>query len=911
MGRRLAPDALLAVAREEERRGRRGKLTIFFGAAPGVGKTYAMLEAARLEREAGRNVVVGIVETHGRYDTGALLLGLELLPRKTVMHRGIKLDELDLDAVLARRPGLVLVDELAHSNAAGLRHAKRWQDVEELLDAGIDVSTTLNVQHLESLNDVVAQVTHVVVNETVPDAIFENAADVRIIDLPIDVLLERLSDGKVYASDQASLATAGFFREGNLFALRELALRQTAQRVDAQMLRYRKEHGIARTWAVGERLLVCVSASPASEPLVRAARRIAAGIHAEWIAAYVETPRDLRLATRDRERIDAHLRLAQTLEAETATLSGEDGARELVQFARSRNVTRILVGKPTHARLRDRLYPSFLEQLVRLSGDIDVHVLSVEASKRGLEPKGRAKASTSLSVLSARKEPRQWTGYVAATFAILCCTLLSRTAFGTEQLADVVMVYLLGIILVSMRWGLSASLFAAVFAVLSVDFVFVPPFYSFAVTDARHIVTFAVMFVVATLISGLTKRVRQHAEAARVRELRTASLYALSRALSSAKTEAEVAIAGTKHVYDVFGARAVLMIPDADGKLHALEAKPWNFAIDHKEEGVADWVWRHGKPAGLGTQTLPAVASVFLPLTGAASRKLVLGILGVRPSKPDRLAGYDDRQHLDSLVGQMATALDRTFLAEQAHEARRQAEREQLRNSLLSSVSHDLRTPLTVITGTASTLLTTHLDPAVQRELIESVLSEAERLNRLVRNLLDMTRIEGGAVEVRKEWESLEESVGAALERVSPSMIAHDRVTTHMPQDLSLVPFDSILLQQVLVNLLENAAKYTPPGSPIEICGVRQDASIEVTVSDRGPGLREGEEEKIFAKLYRAEKGRGGGVGLGLTICRGIITAHGGSIWAKNRPGGGCEFHFTLPVHGKPPTIDVVEPERQ
>ena len=895
MDRRPSPDELLARVREEEAQKTRGKLTIYFGAAPGVGKTYAMLEGARLEREGGRDVVLGIIETHGRYDTGALLLGLELLPRRRVQHRGLTLEELDLDAALARRPGLLLVDELAHTNVAGSRHAKRWQDVEELLDAGIDVYTSLNVQHLESLNDVIAQITHVVVKETVPDVVFEKAADVRLIDLPIDELLERLGDGKIYASDQARLATEGFFREGNLIALRELALRLTAQRVDAEMRRYRDAHGIDRTWAVGDRLLVCVSPSPASEQLVRSARRLAASVHADWIAAYVESAASLRLSKRDRKRLDAHLRLAQTLDAETVTLDGQNGAHEIIRFARSRNVTRILVGKPTHPRWRDRLRPSFLDELVRSSGDIDVHVLSAERPES-------TESRRSTSSGSRASAPRGWPGFMAGVVAVATSTLLSRAIFGTEDLADVVMVHLLGIILVSLRWGLGPSLIAAVLAVMSVDFFFVPPFFTFAVSDGRHVVTFVVMFVVAAVISGLTKRVRDQAEAARTREVRTASLYSLSRALSSAKTGAEVAVAGTRHVHDVFRARVVALVPGSDGALASLADETWTFSVREKEAAVADWVWHHGKPAGLGTTTLPSASALYLALEGAAGR---VGVLGVQPSDSAHLGFHDAREHLDAFLRQIATALDRTRLAERAQEAQLRVEREQLRNSLLSSVSHDLRTPLAVITGTASTLLSARLDAPTQRDLTESIVTEAERLNRLVRNLLDMTRLEAGVIEVNKEWQSLEEAVGAALERVG-HMLAHDRVSTRLPADLPLVPFDSILLQQVLVNLLENAAKYTPSDTAIELSAARAGDFVELVLADRGPGLPLGEELQIFEKFHRAAKGRGGGVGLGLTICMGIVTAHGGRIWAENRQGGGCAFHFTLPIVGEPPAVDMM-----
>lgn len=895
--RRPTPEELLARVREEESRAHRGKLTVFFGAAPGVGKTYAMLEAARFEREEGRDVVVGLVETHGRYDTGALLLGLEILARRKTVHRGLTLEELDVDAAIARRPGVILVDELAHTNAPDSRHAKRWQDIEELLQAGIDVYTTLNVQHLESLNDVVAQITHVVVRETVPDAVFEKAYDVRLIDLPIDELTERLREGKVYVPDQARLASEGFFREGNLIALRELALRVTAQRVDLQMRRYRAEHGIDRTWPAAERILVCVSPSPSSARLIRSARRLATGLHADWIAAYVETPGAIRLSAKDRERVNQHHVLAQGLGAETVTLGGGSGPEEIVRFARSRNVTRILVGKPTHARWRDLLKRSFLDELVRTSGDIDVHVLA------GDEPEGRAKREHGPALPHGSSNVA---GFIAAGVVIAVATCLGRMLLG-QELADVVMLYLLGIVLVSMRWGLGPSLTAAVAAVMSFDFFFVPPYYTFAVSDVRHVVTFGVMFLVASVISGLTKRVRDQAESSRERELRTSSLYSLSRALATAKTAKDVLTVGMRHVHEVFGTRGVALLPGDDGKLVVAESGPSSFVPDDKERGVAEWVWAHGTPAGLDTDTLPSASALYLPLDASSRRA---GVVGLFPSDKKRIAGYEARQHLDAFVGQIAAAIERTKLAEQAQLAQLRVEREQLRNSLLSSVSHDLRTPLAVITGAASTLLEQRLEPEVARDLTETVLTEAERLNRLVRNLLDMTRLEAGAVEIHKEWQPVEEAVGAALERTQAAL--GDRpVQIDLADDLPLVPYDSILLQQVLVNLLENVGKYTPSTAEVRIAARLTDDGVEITVADRGPGLPEGEEAKVFEKFYRAEKGRGGGAGLGLTISKGIVTAHGGRMWARNRDGGGAEFCFTLPVEGSPPEIDEDEPASQ
>jgi two-component system sensor histidine kinase KdpD len=890
--RRPNPDELLARVTEEERRAARGKLTIFFGAAPGVGKTYAMLEAARFEREDGRDMVVGIVETHGRYDTGALLPGLEILPRKKLSHKGIALEELDLDAALLRSPNLILIDELAHTNAPGCRHAKRWQDVEELLAAGIDVYTTLNVQHLESLNDVVAQITHVVVRETVPDRVFEEADDVRLIDLPIDELLQRLKEGRVYVPEQARVAGESFFREGNLIALREIALRLTAQRVDAQMRRYRAEHGIERTWPAAERIVVCVSPSPASEKLVRAARRLAASLHGEWIATYVETTASLRLSGAARARVAEHMRLAQSLGAETVTLGGDNAPRAIVEFARSRNVTRILVGKPTHSPWRDRIRQSFLDELVRLSGDIDVHVLTGDEQESTARPRSG----------SARARKIEWSGYLAAPLVIGAGTAFARSVFGVRELADVVMIYLLGIVLVSIRWGLGPSLVAAVLGVFSYDFFFVPPFYTFAVADMRHVVTFVGMFVVGGIISGLTRRVRDQAEAARVREMRTASLYSLSRSLASAKATQEILVEGTKHLHAVFSVSSAALLSQGAGLRPALEG-PFSFPVDEKDRAVADWVWQHGRPAGLTTDTLPSASALFVPLTTPEAR---VGVLGIRPDDRSVLEDHEQRQHLDAFIGQIANALARARLAEQAQAAQIRIEAEQLRNSLLSSVSHDLRTPLAVITGTASTLLDTRLEPGLRTELTETILTEAERLNRLVRNLLDMTRLEAGAVVVHKEWQPLEEAVGAALERVQRTMGTRI-VTTKIAPEASLAPYDSILLQQVLVNLLENAAKYTPETSAIDIGARRVGSEVEITVADHGPGIPAGEEAKVFDKFYRVAKG-GVGAGLGLTICRGIVKAHGGRIWVAARDGGGAAFHFTLPLEGDAPKLEPSEP---
>jgi two-component system sensor histidine kinase KdpD len=896
--RRPDPDELLARVREEEKQSSRGRLTIFFGAAPGVGKTYTMLEAARLEAEdQKRDVVLGIIETHGRYDTGSLLIGLEMLPRRSIEHRGIKLDEFDLDAALRRHPQVVLVDELAHTNAVGSRHLKRWQDVEELLEAGIDVFTTLNVQHLESLNDVVAQITGVVVRETVPDAVFDKAYEVRVVDLPVDQLLERLQEGKVYVADQAaSRAIDNFFKEGNLIALRELALRRTAERVEAKMRGYKAAHGIEETWHTGERVLVCISASPHSALLVRSARRMATSLHAELVGLYVETPASIRMSAGDRERLARNMRLVESLGGEPVTLRAEDGAVETVRYARKRNVTKIVVGKPTHPRWRDVIRPSFLDKLVRQSHEIDVYVISGLPTKAGGTPASGGLAGPSEPYFKA-------SGYVASGSTVIVAALLAWFFFGRSQLADVVMVFLLGVVLVSMRFGYGPSLLAAVLSVLAFDFFFIPPYMSFAVSDFSHIVTFGVMFLVAVVISHLTKTIRDQADSARGRERRTASLYAVSRELGVATSRPALLQAATRHVQEVFAVKVAVLLPGPADDLEIVHADAGTLAAGDKDIGVADWVWNHQRAAGAGTDTLPLSRALFVPLLGSRGR---VGVLALYPSTESRLDDPDERQLLYTIAGLIGSALERTQLAEEARRASLRIETEQLKNALLSSVSHDLRTPLGVVTGATSALLEDDVpkDEAMRRELLVTAHEEALRLNRLVRNLLDMTRLEAGALKVQKDTQPLEEVVGSALDRMEGRLRGR-KVEAKIPSDLPLIAFDAILIEQVLINLLENAIKYSPPGTEIDIDAYAGETEVDVKIADRGRGVAKADAERIFDKFFRVREGEGGGVGLGLTICRGIVNAHGGRIWVEERPGGGSIFHFTLPLEGASTRLEL------
>ncbi|HEX2437577.1 MAG TPA: sensor histidine kinase KdpD [Methylomirabilota bacterium] len=880
------PEALLARVKEEEARARRGKLKVFFGAAAGVGKTYAMLQAAREQRADGVDVVIGYVETHRRAETEALLEGLEILPRRAVEYRGATLPEFDLDAALGRRPALILVDELAHTNAPGSRHAKRWQDVVELLDVGIDVYTTVNVQHIESLNDLVAKVTGVVMRETVPDSVFEQADEVELIDLPPDDLLQRFRDGKVYMAAQAQEAVEHFFRKGNLIALRELALRRTAARVDAQMRVYRREHAIEQVWPTAERVLVCVGPSPWSTRLVRAAKRMADQLGAEWIAAYVETPAQLRLPPEARDSVIQTLRLAEQLGAQTITLSGPTMSEALLAYARDRNVSKIVVGKPSRTRWQRLVMGSIVDVLVQGSGDIDVYVIS-----------GGREDGTPIPAVRRRAVPTDAGAYATAAAVVATATGIAWMLAPVSELSNLIMVYLLGIVIVAMRTGRGPSLMAAVLSVAAFDFFFVPPHFTFAVTDARYVFTFLVMLIVGLVISGLTVRTRSQAEAAQHREQQTAALYAMSRELASTRGVDALLQIAIRHVAEVFRSQVVVLLPGPGGVL--APGAGGQFEVDANDLAVGRWGFEHRQPAGLGTTTLPGASALYVPLLGSTGP---VGVLGLRPSDRHAMDEPERLHQLETFAAQIALALERAQLSRDAQEAEVRIETERLRNSLLSSVSHDLRTPLATITGAVSTILDnrTGLDAGTQRELLESVHEEAERLNRLVQNLLEMTRLESGALQLQRELHPPEEVIGAALGRLA-KRLADRRVTTKVPSDLPLVAMDDVLIEQVLVNLLDNALKYTPAGSPIEVIATATDQNLTVEVADHGPGLPAGAEDRVFEKFFRGEQLIARGAGLGLAICRGIVRAHGGRIWAQNLPGAGVAFLFTLPLGASQP----------
>jgi two-component system sensor histidine kinase KdpD len=879
------PDALLDRVRAEAADGR-GHLKVFFGASPGVGKTYAMLGDARRKRAEGADVLIGWVETHGREETAALVEGLPRLPPRSVEYKGATLAELDLDEALRRRPGLLLLDELAHTNAPGARHPKRWQDVEELLDAGIDVWTTLNVQHLESLNDLVARITDVAVRETVPDRLLERADEVEFIDLPPDELLARLREGKVYLPEQAQRAERSFFRRGNLAALRELALRRTADHVDEDVRDYRRHHEIAETWPVAERLLVCIRPNPDSGRLIRSARRLAVRLRAEWVVAFVESPSQPALSAIERASLAAAFKLAEELGADTAALSGEVGPTVL-DYARRHNVSGVVVGKPTPRGLLGRLRGSPVDAIVLSSGEIDVYVVS----------RDRDEAEDRARPLPPARRPQPPSAYAWSALVVGLTTLVAWAAHGRLDNSNIIMLYLLGVAFVATRFGRWPSVLTAALSVAAFDFFYVYPYLTFVVGDTQYVVTFAVMLVVALLISTLAVRVRDQGVRAREREERMRVLYTVGRELGSLRLPADIAGGAAHAVGDVFHGPAQVLLPDAEGRLVPVPAATPGFPADARERAVAEWTFTHARPAGLGTDTLPGSAALYLPLPGGDRP---VGVLGVQPHENLRPLSPDQLSLLDALGRQIAAPLRAARLSAEAEDARLSAERERLRGTLLSSVSHDLRTPLAAITGAASSLLEdVSLGGEPRRELTQTIYEEALRLNRLVGNLLDMTRLEAASVELKREWQSVEEVVGAALSRVE-ARLGGRHLETDVPLDLPLVPIDALLVQQLLVNLLENAVKYTPAGATICVSARAQEGAVELDVADDGPGLPPGDEALVFEKFHRSAGGHDG-FGLGLAIARAIATAHGGTIRAENLRPRGVRFRISLPVAGSPP----------
>ncbi|KQQ47365.1 sensor protein KdpD [Duganella sp. Leaf126] len=902
------PDALLAQVQARERRAARGKLRIYFGASAGVGKTYAMLAAARKLQLEGRQVLVGVVETHGRSETAAMLAGLDVLPPRAVAHRGRTLSEFDLDAALARHPPLILMDELAHSNAPGSRHPKRWQDVEELRDAGIDVLTTVNVQHLESLNDVVGGITGIRVGETVPDTVFDQADEVVLVDLPADELLARLKSGKVYQAQQAERASKNFFRKGNLIALRELALRRTADRIEDDVRAYRVEQSIADIWKTGAALLACVGPNPGAEHTVRSTARLAGQLGTGWHAIYVETPALQRLPAARREQILRTLKLAADLGATTAVVPGRDVALTAVEYARSHNLSKLVFGR-SHGGWPWRTPHS--KRLARYAPDLDLVEIGAASTGgpavRGAgeegEGSGYGAADSDIDNLDLPWHQRRAAGYGVAVVVGFAIALAAMPLLQWLDLANIAMLFLLGVLLTAVRYGRGPSVVATCVSVACFDFFFVTPRFDFAVSDFQYVITFIVMLAVGVITGHLTSGLRFQARVAAQREKRSRSLYEFARELSGALQTEQIFDTTRQFIESAFRARATLLLPDDGGRLLA---PPAGVQLDI---GIAQWAFDNAESAGLGTDTLPASALFYLPLVAPMRTR---GVLAIAPPRQRWLLIPEQRQQLDTFAALAAIALERVHYIEVAQNALVNMESERLRNSLLAALSHDVRTPLTSLVGLSESLAGARPPlPEAQREVATALHDEALRMSAMVANLLDMARIQSGEVKFNLQWQPLEEVVGSAL-RASGSQLTAHTVRTALPAGLPLLRYDAVLIERVLANLVENAAKYTPPGSTIEIGAALHGQWINITVADDGPGLPPGREEAIFEKFTRGERESAKpGVGLGLAICRAIVEAHGGRIVATAHaaPLGGAAFMLSLPL-GTPPAMPELEQEQ-
>jgi len=920
-GGRPDPDALLKTLDAAARQAARGKLRVYFGASAGVGKTYAMLVAARAQAAQGIDVLAGVVETHGRRETAALLEGLPVLPPKEIAYRGHALKEFDLDGALSRRPGLVLVDELAHSNAPGSRHAKRWQDIQELLAAGIDVWTTLNVQHLDSLNEAVGSITGVRVWETVPDGIFDSADEVILVDLSADELLHRLKEGKVYLPEQARHATRNFFRKGNLIALRELALRRTAEHVDDDVQAYRRDRAIEPVWRTREAVVACIGPDVDAEYVIRSAHRLSQQLECDLHVVTIDIPRAAPLPQADQERMQRSLALADSLGARSETLAGGDMVDAVVRYVRRHNITKAILGRTRAGGLRrPRLSPSavltaaiapgwlwrrhsFADMLAAGCPEIDVIRLGAPPLPAGPAP-GRDPLTLARRAPDERRA-RPLAGYAWALCYCAAAAALSALAFPLLHQTNIVMLFLLAVVAVALRHGRGPAALASVVSVGLFDFFFVQPLASFAVSDVQYLLTFGVLLAVGLLIGQLTAGLRLQAQASVKREADARSLYEFARELSSALLPEQIVASAGSFVHATFGSRCALYILGLDERLK-LASSP-DTDMPPLESALAQWVYDHGQPAGAGTATLSNSDLLYLPLKAPMRTR---GVLALAAPRRSLFSNPDSRRQIEAYATLIAIALERLHYVEVAQQALVSMESERLRNSLLAAVSHDLRTPLTSLVGMTDTLMRQQAAlPPDTHETIRAMRDQAQRMHALVANLLDMARLQSRDAPLRLEWQSIEELVGASLAALREPLSAH-RVAVDSLSNLPLVECDGVLIERVLCNLLENAAKYTPEGSALHLHAAVRDGELRVAVADNGPGIAPGAERLIFEKFTRGDRESATpGVGLGLAVCEAIIAAHHGRIWVEHSPGqaSGAQFVFTLPL-GTPPPMQPETP---
>lgn len=893
---RPSPDALLEKARAESR----GRLKIFLGAAPGVGKTYEMLVSGHAKIADGLDVVIGVVETHGRKETEALLAGFEIIPRVEIAYRGQSLEEMDLDAILARKPDLVLVDELAHTNAEGSRHPKRYLDVKELLDRGIDVYSTLNIQHVESLNDVVSQITRIRVRETVPDSVIDVADDIEIIDLTPDDLIKRLHDGKVYVAKTAERALTNYFTPGNLTALRELALRKTAQRVDDQLLSHMQAHAISGPWAAGDRVLVSIDDHPRSASLVRYASRMAARLRAPWAAVYIETNRSINLSETQRDTIAATLRLAEQLGGEAITIPGREVTEELVRHATANNVTHIVIGAPKKPTWREWWWnPSITDELIRCAGDISVHVIS--GNEKDPTAQRGVKAAPSTAALDFR-------AYALSTLYVAIALVAGVVLDQVLDVRNLALVFLMAVLTSAVIHGLRPALYTCIVSALSFNFFFLPPRYTLTISDPESVLALFFFLGVAVIASNLTATVQRQAVAARQRARTTEDLYLFSKKLAGTGTLDDVLWATAFQIASMLKVRVVLLLPE-DNSIAVKAGYPPDDTLDDADIAAARWAWEHNHAAGRGADTLPGAKRLYVPLrTG----RTAVGVIGLDSDRRDGpLLTPEQQRLLDALADQAALAIERVQLVADVDRAKLAAEADRLRSALLTSISHDLKTPLAAILGASGTLRDyfDSMSAEDRADLLSTVVDESERLNRFIANLLDMTKIESGAMEPNYALHYAGDIAGSALRRAA-KILDHHRTEMTIPADLPMVRVDPVLFEQVLFNLLDNAAKYAPEGSVIRIEGWADADNVVVQVSDQGPGIPPADLNRVFDTFYRVRKGDQvrAGTGLGLSICRGFIEAMGGTITAGNRTNrSGAVFTIRLPKPNDIPKLDELK----
>jgi two-component system sensor histidine kinase KdpD len=876
---RPSPDALLAAANRE----RRGKLKVFLGAAPGVGKTYAMLSSARRLRQAGKDILVGLIETHGRSETAALLEGLEVLPRREIGYRGQTVTEFDLDGALARRPQLMLVDELAHTNAPGSRHPKRYLDVEELLAAGIDVWTTVNIQHLESLSDLVARITGIAVRETVPDTILDRADEVVVVDITPDELVQRLRDGKVYLPENARKAADNFFRLGNLTALRELALRRTADRVDDQVVAYRQEHGVDNQPPAAERILVCIGPDRLSEVVVRVASRLASGLNASWIAVHLDRSGSAPLSADTLRRLDQTVALAERLGAETRRLSARDLPTEILRLARRENATQIVIGRSHRGTLGRLFGRSLTDEIVARASEIGVHIVTGDGA-----PQPRARRGMTVPPVA-----RLAMSFAVAAGCVAVAVAVGKVLSATADLPNLSLIFIAAVMVSALSYGLTAAIAAALLSFGAFNFFFIDPLYTFTIAAPYEVFALLVFMFVAIFTGALVGRLRDQSESVRQRAKATEALYDFSRKLSGTAKTDDVAWATAAQVVAIAASRALILLP-ADGDVAVRAAYPPDDNLSATDRAAARWAFQHREPAGWSTNTLPSAEMQFRPLAGAG------GLVGVVAFAPRDLAvplTSDEERTLASLFDQTGVAIERAHLVEEIAATRALAEGEKLRSALLSSISHDLRTPLAAILGAVTSLRSfgSGMADAARSDLLAAIQEETERLDRFVANLLEMTRLEAGALDVRQEWIDLGEAVRAAVRRAE-RIHAHHHFVVSVAPAMPLAAADAVLFEQALVNVLDNAAKYAAGEPDIAVAVSPAGGRPVVTVVDRGPGIAAADLLHVFDKFYRARRGdtQAAGTGLGLAIVRGLIEAMGGTVEIESPVDAGHGTRVTL-----------------